>query len=530
VTSRQRLRKRFCDGVESGHSYCDRTDVQWSTHWGLVPTNQLNVNSWIYFATSRKASLPATLESVVNLQLLWRSARNIHGALIANVRDLREDDHIVIAWRHSSGRRTAYLRSRIAAPLAPADPYLVIDTITGEDAHRLAAAGYPANAAGMVEAIRLDDIEECTFDIEGTYGGNNSLYRLAAEDVANLGSASAISPSELMEAPRGPRPLRQASREPSQSGMCVDGFTFASQRADRAFDSYVMVDWSAASHPVTGPDSIWIASGGWHGNVFRADAPMNVATRARAVTELERLIKQSKAENRRILLGLDFAFGYPSGFAAALGLSTAGASWKALHSYIASQVTDTSENLHNRDTFADACNRIIGAPGPFWGCAKTRATQSLTQHRVGVFSYPHMGLQEWRMTDREARKRTVTQSVWKLNCGVSVGGQTILGIKHLHRLAETVQGHVWPFDGWGTPSGPAIWFAEIFPTLVQYPDWSIAYATERDRTQVQSCLRFAAERDADGLLRADFARPGHLADAGTLAMIEDEEGWILWVT
>ena len=31
-----------------------------------------------------------------------------------------------------------------------------------------------------------------------------------------------------------------------------------------------------------------------------------------------------------------------------------------------------------------------------------------------------------------------TQSVWKLNCGVSVGGQTILGIKHLDELARAV--------------------------------------------------------------------------------------------
>jgi hypothetical protein len=68
-------------------------------------------------------------------------------------------------------------------------------------------------------------------------------------------------------------------------------------------------------------------------------------------------------------------------------------------------------------------------------------------------AYPHRRLQEWRVTDQQARKRTVTQSVWKLNCGVSVGGQTLLGITHLHQLAEAVHGQIWPFCGLGN----AVW-------------------------------------------------------------------------
>jgi len=49
----------------------------------------------------------------------------------------------------------------------------------------------------------------------------------------------------------------------------------------------------------------------------------------------------------------------------------------------------------------------------------------------------------------------ITQSVWKLNCGVSVGGQTILGIS----------------------------------VLVRDPEWEHEYEKRRDQTQVQSCLR-----------------------------------------
>jgi hypothetical protein len=134
--------------------------------------------------------------------------------------------------------------------------------------------------------------------------------------------------------------------------------------------------------------------------------------------------------------------------------------------------------------------------------------KNLTQQRIGFFQFPHHNLKEWRATDLAARKRVTTQSVWKLNCGVSVGGQTIFGIKYLDQLVRAVGGHVWPFEGWTTPTGPAIWFAEIFPSLVQYPEWADEYKKHRDRTQVQSCVRYAAERDAAGKLKRDFGRPG----------------------
>jgi hypothetical protein len=229
-----------------------------------------------------------------------------------------------------------------------------------------------------------------------------------------------------------------------------------------------------------------------------------------------------------VLVGFDFAFGYPAGFVRALGLTPTRGAWKALHEFFASNVKDSPRNSHNRDAFADECNRRIGAPGPFWGCTPGAATRTLTRQRIGFFQFPHHALEEWRAADIAARRRVKTQSVWKLNCGVSVGGQTILGIKYLDELARAVEGHRWPFDGWTTPAVPAIWFAEIFPSLVPCPEWADEYKKRRDRTQVQSCIRHAAERDAAGKLKEDFARPGTL-DSETLARVEGEEGWILWV-
>lgn len=82
----------------------------------------------------------------------------------------------------------------------------------------------------------------------------------------------------------------------------------------------------------------------------------------------------------------------------------------------------------------DECNCRIGPPGSFWGCAPSSPTRSLTQ-RIGVFQFPHHNLAEWRATDIVTRYRVTTQSVWKLNCGVLVGGQTILSAVRLQANA-----------------------------------------------------------------------------------------------
>jgi hypothetical protein len=483
---------------------------------------------WIYFATSEKASLASTLEVVLNEHFLWRSVFNSNGSRIANVANLQVGDPILVAWRHSAGVRSAYLLGTIAEPRLPVVQGMVIDTVRGPDAEKVVAAGYRPNADGEVEGIRLENVWECCFEIRGEYGGNKAIHRLVDADADAVSTASCIPPESLRMSSLSPSATFTAAVV-IPSGV-VDVVQVEAKTEDRAFDAYVMVDWSSSSSPVTGNDSIWVASGAWSGRTFTAESPTNYPTRAQAVLAIEQQLGVWREDGKRVLVGLDFSFGYPARFAEKLGLAfDSRAAWKALHEFIAANVSDSPRNEHNRDSFAEECNRRVGAPGPFWGCAAGSATAALTQQRVGVFAFPHHGLQEWRATELAAKRRVPTQSVWKLNCGVSVGGQTILGIKHLHELALAVGGHRWPFEGWGTPTHhPAVWFAEIFPSLVQYPEWSEEYQVRRDRTQVQSCVRRAAERDAVGLLRGDFAKPDTL-DAATLAKVEEEEGWILWV-
>jgi hypothetical protein len=160
---------------------------------GRQPENARNiVKNWIYFATSEKASLASTIETGINAQFLWRPAFNEKGARIANVGGIQDGDHVVVAWRQSSATRTAYLECTVAEQLSPATPGLVIDKLAGPVAQILISAGYPQNSAAEVEGIRLDDIRECYFQVQGEYGGDNAIHKLAVEDVGHLSKATTI--------------------------------------------------------------------------------------------------------------------------------------------------------------------------------------------------------------------------------------------------------------------------------------------------------------------------------------------------
>jgi hypothetical protein len=498
------------------------------------------MTQWLYLASAARASLASTLAAIENHHFLWRSLLKSSGELNSNVGEIQAGDLVLVAWRHDGKRRTAYLRAIVADPLAPRRGRVAIEALAGEAARELVAAGYPASEDGTVEGLRLAEVDECCFELQGSYGGNNAIHRLAAIDAAGAQRGDPVPPKAYRDvARRRRRAARTPARTPARSAAPVvagpgaygglDGFSVrgAVEPAARAFDAYAMVDWSSSSGRCHGDDSIWIASGAWDGATFAAATPRNPSTRHEAAAELRGQLERWRGEGRRVLVGLDFAFGYPTGFAHRLGLQCSGPAWKTVHAHFAARVTDDAGNVHNRDAFADECNRRIGAPGPFWGCVAGAETPALTRQRVGIFTFPHHGLREWRLTDDVVRRRVTTQSVWKLNCGVSVGGQTILGIKHLEELASSVSGRRWPFEGWGAPEGPEAWFAEIFPSLVIYDEWRDEYARRRDRTQVMSCLRRAAERDAAGLLRGDLAPPAGL-DASALAQVQDEEGWILW--
>ncbi len=352
------------------------------------------------------------------------------------------------------------------------------------------------------------------------------MRRLDAKDVVDLGDAITLAPT-LPPPAVEPR----ASSLRALAPVSIPHVTPLARRDEQrpCFDAYVMVDWSGSASPSTGENSIWLARGEW--SAGRQLAVVSSNTRQEAVDTLVEWCHALRA--KRLLVGLDFAFGYPSGLADAV--NTVGADqlpWAAVHEYFGKHVIDRPDNTHNIYAVAEGLNENLGGggPGPFWGCPPTRASTALTTRRIGQFAFPYHGLREWRFTEQRARARATTQSVWKLNCGVSVGGQTILGIHRLQQIRRALgeRASIWPFEsGWRVPERPdGVVLAEIFPSVL--PLLEVAGGGIKDERQVRSCVWHAAARDVEGTLERAFAEPGGLTGEQSSAVTR-EEGWILFV-
>src|SRR5437868_12212373 len=131
------------------------------------------------------------------------------------------------------------------------------------------------------------------------------------------------------------------------------------------FDTFVIIDWSAASQPKTGRDSIWICAVDRDGSERLVDNP---DTRHKAKNRLRTLVAEATARGERVLLGFDFPFGYPAGFAQRLGL-TAIPPWRAVWDEISARLTDQENNRNDRFSVAAEFNRrVSNGSFPFWGC------------------------------------------------------------------------------------------------------------------------------------------------------------------
>ena len=288
------------------------------------------------------------------------------------------------------------------------------------------------------------------------------------------------------------------------------------------FDTFLVVDWSANGVPKRGRDSIWWA------RVQTGSSGLlrhNPATRHQAMAQLRAVLRDELERGARVLLGVDFALGYPRGLAQALGLE--GPAWRALWEEWRRRVRDAQDNGNNRFEVAAALNlQLTGGQGPFWGRPATRLLPALPARRS--FAYPVRGLAERRLCELRV---TGAQPVWKVAYAGSVGGQSLCGLPYLLGLLEDpVLGphiHVWPFQtGFGFPErGPCIVLAEVYPSLVPLPQGS---ASVKDALQVEALARHFAREDAAGRLAACFARPAGLTDAEAQAVLE-EEGWVLGV-
>ena len=299
----------------------------------------------------------------------------------------------------------------------------------------------------------------------------------------------------------------------------------------RLFDSYVVVDWSAASKPTTGADSIWIGAQTPDARLKLTFRASNPPTRAKALDELEDLLGRCIKRGDRVLLGVDFPLGFPAGTAAALKLR--GEPWQAIREFLGREMKDKPDNTNNRFALAARMNRLMSeGPFPFWGCSKkdeltTLAMKKTRDHGPGDVS-------EYRVTElaAAAARKGRPQPVWKIAYAGAVGGQTLTGVPAIEKLRERVPGmRIWPFEipigrlGDDALSGVRVVVSEVYPSMLEGGPEA---GEIRDESQVRRLSQWFAEQDAAGRLAGLFATGSQLDDTQK-ASIAAEEGWILGI-
>ena len=287
-----------------------------------------------------------------------------------------------------------------------------------------------------------------------------------------------------------------------------------------AYDRYIAVDWSAVDGPKSGADSIWIGEAVRTTFGVELRASRNPRTRGEAMEAIADILLHAVNSGERVILGFDFAFGYPQGAAPAL----TGGGWNALWHRLADLIVDDDRNRSNRFDVGVRLNQELAGSGHhYWGHPPGRSYDGLLATRpVGAYA----GIAEWRIAEDWSNG---PQPVWKLFGAGSVGSQTLLGIARLEKLRSDprLAGHiaVWPFEtGFDLDLSRPIVIAEIYPSLVDpAPD-----VAPRDRAQVEAvALRFA-QLDSVGLLQDALAPPPGLSDEQRQAVLA-EEGWIVGV-
>ena len=272
------------------------------------------------------------------------------------------------------------------------------------------------------------------------------------------------------------------------------------------FNGYVAVDWSSKTKRARGKDSVWIAASDDRGPLELE----NPATRAEAMNRIETLLSKAAKENRRLLCGFDFPFGYPEGTARML---TGRDSWEAVWKRIAEIIEDGPNNRNNRFDAAAELNARFCGDGPFWGNGlPKRDIPGLPRKK------PRSGWGQNLPPSRRYAESEVprAQEVWKLSGAGSVGGQALTGIPALEGLRCRTGARIWPFETLG--EGRRHVLAEIYPSLIEpCPGPEVL-----DARQVEAVANQLLELDRSGRLESRLRAPSSMPDA-----VRSEEGLFL---
>ncbi|WP_420470769.1 cobalamin biosynthesis protein CbiG [Brevundimonas sp. FT23042] len=297
----------------------------------------------------------------------------------------------------------------------------------------------------------------------------------------------------------------------------------------RLFDAVIIADWTAAETKKLGDQSVWIGVAKRDVRFRLYTETHNVATRAEGEALLNKLISEHRKRGDRVLVGLDFNFGYPAGTAARLKLD--GAPWSAMWKFIAANVVDKADNTNNRYQVAAKMNRLMTDEAwPFWGAPAKQAQRWLTTTKPPADA--GADTPEFRATEDAARKgKLQPKSVWQMHGAGAVGGQTLTGIPMVRRLLDGLgdAGAVWPFGtGWRAldtadvePLSALV--VEVWPSMFDAKPEPGEY---KDQAQVRVTAEAIAKMDEAGDLAKAFAPPKD-ADEALIRQVEQEEGWIL---
>ena len=276
----------------------------------------------------------------------------------------------------------------------------------------------------------------------------------------------------------------------------------------RPFDTILIADWSSSATPSPArptADAIWI--GEWGPD--EGASSRYYRTRDAAEAAIFDSLNAALSEGRRVLLGFDFAFGYPVGFAARLaGHAHAFAVWD----WLRKELRDGPDNDNDRFDVADKINARFPGVGPFWGHPQGRHHPNLPPRDVR----DGHGMAKHRLTETRAEGRP--QSPFKLAGAGAVGGQTLVGLPMLARLRHHYEGRlgVWPFEDHALDR--EIVLAEVYPSLLPI---HTAEGEIRDDLQVRNLAAALGRMQTEGTLASAFA--------AAQGPVPHEEGWILGV-
>lgn len=271
--------------------------------------------------------------------------------------------------------------------------------------------------------------------------------------------------------------------------------------AGMQIDTVIMVDWSARSAPSPAKrtkDAIYVAerTGPLAGVTY-------CRTRAEATAHLAARLDAALAEGRRVVVGLDFPFAYPAGFAEALtGVRDPFAVW----GWLADAVADDARNANNRLEVADRINGLFDAEGPFWSHPVGKAPVHVPFRKPAHAGFPFAERRRVEMTASGA------STCFQLYGNGAVASQTLLGLPRLEGLRQRFGDAlaVRPFEERDAP----ILLAEVYPSIL---------SAEIKRRQKPGEIPDAAQVR---VLTAAFAGlPAARLDA-MLREGDREEGWI----